>query len=76
MNGNYLGKSAFMTLDLNATNNWERPIYFNMTSLNTIALELKHMVLWEGWVYRLLPIDLEHEGGVNTKAMYSNLMDR
>lgn len=74
--GAYLEKSALMTLDLIATNNWERPIYFNMTSLNTIALEMKHMVLQEGQVYRLLPIEIDHGNAVNTEIMYTNLMDK
>ena len=72
--GNYIEKSAFMVLDLISTNNWERPIYFNMTSLNTIALDLNNHVLQEGMIYRLLPIELEADGAVDVKKMYSNMM--
>ena len=74
--GNYLEKSALMALDLIATNQWHRPIYFNVTSLNSISLDLKKHVVQEGLVYRLLPVHLEHDGAVNTTAMYSNLMEK
>ena len=69
-------KSALMVLDLIATNKWERPLYFNLTSLNSISINLKKHVLQEGSVYRLLPIKLDEQGAVNSDAMYSNLMDK
>jgi hypothetical protein len=72
--GNFMEKSAFMVLDLIANNNWERPIYFNLTSLNSISLNLKKHVLQEGHVYRLLPISLKNEGAIDTDKMYENLM--
>lgn len=75
-NGNYMEKSAFMALDLISTNNWERPIYFNMTSLNTIALDLQNHVLQEGLVYRFLPIHLENENELNLEKMYTNVMEK
>ena len=73
-NGNFMEKSAFMVLNLLVNNDWERPIYFNTTSLNSIALDLKSHVLQEGQVYRLLPIQMEDGGQVNTDKMYENLM--
>jgi len=69
-------KSAFMALDLIANNNWNRPIYFNMTSLNSISLNLKNHVLQEGQVYRLLPIELKNEGAIDNDKMYDNLMKK
>ncbi|MCK5281408.1 MAG: DUF2723 domain-containing protein, partial [Cyclobacteriaceae bacterium] len=74
--GNFMEKSALMVLDLIANNNWERPLYFNLTSLNSISLDLKKHVLQEGPVYRLLPIKLDEQGAVNSDAMYSNLIDK
>src|SRR5690606_15400061 len=35
--GNYMTKGGMMLMDLIATNDWERPIYFNNTSLSTIG---------------------------------------
>ncbi len=74
--GNFMDKSTFMVLDLIASSNWERPIYFNMTSLNSISLELKKHVLQEGPVHRLLPINLDKQGAINSDVMYSNLIDK
>jgi hypothetical protein len=68
-------KSTFMVLDLIASGNWERPIYFNITSLNAISLQLKTHVLQEGQVYRLLPIQIK-EGSIDTEKMYANLMEK
>ena len=74
--GNYLEKSNLMVLDIIATGNWERPVYFNITSLNALSLDLKKNVLHEGHVYRLLPIHLEAEGGVDPDRLYENLMEK
>ena len=74
--GNYLEKSTFMVLDLIATNRWERPIYFNNTSLNSIALELGKSVLKEGNVYRLLPVALPKGGAINLERMFVNIMEK
>lgn len=74
--GNYMEKSTFMALDLIASNQWQRPIYFNITSLNSITMDLKKHVLQEGMVYRLLPIELVKEGAIDTEKMYSNLMEK
>ncbi len=74
--GNFMEKSAFLVLDLIANSKWDRPLYFNMTSLNSISLNLKKHVLQEGPVYRLLPITLENQGAINTAVMYSNLIEK
>ncbi len=71
--GNFMDKSTFMVLDLIANNDWKRPLYFNLTSLNSISLDLKKHVLHEGSVYRLLPIQLDVPGAINSEVMYSNL---
>jgi MFS family permease len=75
-NGNFMEKSTLMVLDLIAKNDWCRPIYFNLTSLNSIGLDLKKHVLQEGQVYRLLPIELEREDAVDVEQMYENLMEK
>jgi len=77
MKGGYLGKADLMTLDLIVSNNWERPIYFNNTSLQGVNFDLRKYVVQEGVTYRLLPIendDLEQEM-VNTEVMYDNMMN-
>ncbi|MDI1324681.1 MAG: DUF2723 domain-containing protein [Algoriphagus sp.] len=54
--GQYVTKGTLMLIDLITTNNWERPIYFNNTSLATIGINLDEHVVMEGLTYRLLPI--------------------
>ncbi len=72
-------KNTLMLLDLLVTNNWERPIYFNSTSLQSISIDLNRYVVQEGNAYRLLPLenpDLYRTGElVNTDVMYDNLMN-
>ena len=70
-----LEKKDLAFLDLLQANNWERPIYFNNTSLNGINLDIKRNVVQEGFAYRLLPILNPSSGSlVNTDMMYNNLM--
>ncbi len=76
--GNGLEKKDLMILDIMNENNWERPIYFNTTSLNGINMNLKEYVIQEGLTYRLLPLkrnDVNSEF-VNKEVMYDNLINK
>ena len=76
--GNYVTKGTLMLLDLIVSNNWERPIYFNNTSLSTLGLNLEEHVVMEGLTYRLLPIrkpDTMREELVNTNLAMKNFME-
>ncbi|MEL7146253.1 MAG: DUF2723 domain-containing protein, partial [Bacteroidota bacterium] len=74
--GRMLEKKDLAILDILATNNWERPVYFNTTSLNQVNLELRRYALQEGLTYRVLPVVPESsDTGVNTEVMYDNLMN-
>ncbi|MDN3203292.1 glycosyltransferase family 117 protein [Algoriphagus sediminis] len=76
--GQYLTKGNLMLVDLIANNNWERPIYFNNTSLATIGLNLDDHVVMEGLTYRLLPIQKPpfiREELVNTNLAYENFTE-
>ncbi|WP_209330474.1 glycosyltransferase family 117 protein [Lunatimonas salinarum] len=74
--GNYITKGSLMLLDLIATNDWKRPIYFNNTSLATIGFDLSSHVVMEGLTYRLLPVQKpdNQEELVNTDLAYHNAM--
>lgn len=77
--GQYVTKGTMMLIDLIVSNNWERPIYFNNTSLATIGLNLEEHVVMEGLTYRLLPIrkpDYVREELVNTDLAYKNYMEK
>ncbi|WP_017732002.1 glycosyltransferase family 117 protein [Nafulsella turpanensis] len=77
LKGNALYKNDLMILDLIATNDWERPIYFNNTSLQSINFDLTEYVIHEGTAYRLLPIRNPNPQAemVNTEVMYDNMMN-
>lgn len=72
--GNYITKGSLMLLDLIATNDWKRPIYFNNTSLATIGFDLSSHVVMEGLTYRLLPVQKpdNQDELVNTDLAYHN----
>jgi hypothetical protein len=73
-----LEKNTLMILDLIANNNWERPIYFNNTSLMGAGVDLRPYVVQEGSTYRLLPIQNSNVRNelVNTDVMYDNMMNK
>ena len=75
--GNALEKNALILLDILVTNNWERPIYLNNTSLQSLGIDLTEYVMHEGTTYRLLPVrnPNPNEEMVNTEVMYKNMMN-
>ena len=78
LKGNYVTKGTMMLLDLIVSNNWERPIYFNNTSLSTIGLNISEHVVMEGMAYRLLPVqkpEYVRDELVNTDLAMKNYME-
>jgi len=77
LKGNGLEKNTFMILDMIANSNWDRPIYFNNTSLQNAGIDFRRFVVQEGNSYRLLPIDRGglQEDLVDTEIMYDNMMN-
>ena len=76
LKGSYLEKKDLMILDIIATNNWERPIYFNNTSKQGIRFDLEEYLVQEGNAYRLLPVtDINSPNTlVDTDKMFDNMM--
>ena len=78
--GGALYKNDLALLDIIATNNWERPIYFNQTSLMNINLNLRDYVVQEGATFRLLPIDSRKrqnsETTLNTEMPFNPTQDQ
>ena len=66
-----------MILDLIANNNWERPVYFNNTSLMGVNLDFRRNVVQQGNAFRLLPVVNNDPSDelVDTKTMYDNMMN-
>ncbi|MCF0039453.1 glycosyltransferase family 117 protein [Dyadobacter fanqingshengii] len=73
-----LYKSDLIMLDIIATNDWARPIYFSSTLGGSSYLNLKEYMQLEGYAYRLLPVKVPgaSDGYVNTDVMYNNLMNK
>jgi len=73
-------KANLMILDLLATNNWKRPVYFVMTTGTETYIGLEKYFHLEGLAYRLLPVKANSPEGqigeINTDVMYDNLMNR
>jgi len=80
LKGGGLEKKDLMILDLIMSNNWERPIYFNNTSMSQVNLDLSPYVVQEGNAYRLLPIrnpqPSRGEYLVDTEMMFDNVMTK
>ena len=77
---NYLYKNDLMLLDIIATNNWKRPIYFINPSAVSSFLDIDKYCHLEGFAYRFMPVlaesYIENAGGVNTTKAYDVLVNK
>lgn len=77
---NYVLKNDLMIMDLLAANNWERPVYFAVTTGSEAYLNLDKFLQLEGLAYRLVPIESTPQemasGGprIAEDIMYENVM--
>lgn len=78
LKGNALEKKDLALLDLLLTNNWERPVYVNYTSLDQFNVDLRPYVVMEGNTFRILPIRNPDPRNrlVNTEVAYTNIMKK
>lgn len=80
INRQAIEKNSLLILDLLATNNWKRPVYFVMTTGAETYIGLEKYFHLEGLAYRLLPVPAKSTDGqmgdVNTEVMYDNLMNK
>ena len=74
----YLSKSDVAILNIIAANNWERPVYFNHSTLYSGSMYFNDWVQFEGLTYRLIPIRSanrgEFTGRIDTEILYENVM--
>lgn len=74
----YLMKNDLIILDILAANDWERPVYFAITTGADSYLNMTGYFQLEGLAYRLVPYKAQSHDGqtgeVNTDIMYKNLM--
>ncbi len=75
----YITKDELMILDMIATNNWKRPIYFAITVGRDKYLNLQDYFQLEGFAYKLVPIKTPPSGinfgKVDSKVMYKNMIE-
>ena len=76
---NGLFRNDLMLLDLIATNNWKRPIYFANPNSHSKVLDVDKYCHLEGVVYRFKPTlatdYVKRIGGVNSDRTYEVIMD-
>lgn len=75
-----LDKSELMLLDLLATFDWSRPLYFTQ-AYALQPLGLRDYLQFDGFLYRLVPIKTTSDdpmsiGRVDTEYLYDNLMNK
>jgi hypothetical protein len=80
---NSLMKADLITLDVLATSNWNRPVYFAITTGSDVYLNMVDYFQLEGLTYHIVPIkntDPSDGGGsygrINTTILYDNLMNK
>ncbi len=79
---NHIMKNQMLVMSLLAGFDWERPIYFAVTTGPSAYLGLEDYFQLEGLAYRLVPIKTKESlnpnthGRVHTDRMYKNLMNK
>lgn len=77
VSANYLTKSDIAILSLFANNNWERPIYFDLSVLNTSNIKIDEYVQHEGFAYRFIPIkNPKNQPTIDTDILYDRLITK
>ncbi len=81
LNKNYLTVAEFCMLDLIATNNFERPLYFAFSVGNESYMGLNQYFSNEALAYKISPLKTENEdpystGKVNSDILYSKLFEK
>lgn len=78
LKGNYMTKSDLAVLDMLANNNWNRPIYFDLSVLQTISIDLGPYLQFEGLACRLVPLKYDgpsnQPGRIDSDILYKRLV--
>jgi hypothetical protein len=76
----YLVKNHLMILDMLATNNWERPIYYAITVSDDNYMNLEKYFQIHGLAFRIVPVEssgnIYGRGGIDTKIMFDNFVHK
>lgn len=75
----YVGKNSLMVLDILATNQWKRPVYYAVTVPTENYINMEDHFQVEGLAYRIVPVKNsadDIQGRVATDIMYDNMMNK
>ncbi len=75
LGSSYIRKNQMMVLDLLASSDWERPVYFASTVGSSHYLKLDPYLQLEGLAYRVVPLKSETPQA-NTDILYDNVMNK
>lgn len=78
---NYVSRAELSMLAILAHNNWERPIYYTITTPEVNYMGLDRYLVSEGFAYRLMPVDFGLREGdpatlENVEKTYDNIMNK
>ena len=80
LKGSGITKNHLIVLDILAHNNWERPVYFAITTGTSSYVGLQDYFQIEGMTYRLVPVKTPSRGGqigrTATGAMFNHMMNK
>lgn len=80
INKSLIEKKHLIILDLLATNNWERPVYFSTTVNSADYMGLSEYFQLEGLTTRIVPVrsggDEDSPANINQEVMYENMMKK
>lgn len=76
----YVTRAELSILSILANNNWERPVYFTITTPESSYIGLDRYLVSEGFALRLMPVEMGLEIGdpatlVNTDASFQNIIE-
>lgn len=79
INRKFIQKNQLMVMDLLATNNWKRPVYFAITVADNYYLNLSDYFELAGLTYKIVPAYMKDEfysfGGINPEIAYERLIN-
>ena len=79
---NLLYKNDIMTLDLIASSDWTRPVYFAAPNSVRNFLDIEKYCYMEGWVYKFMPVAPDSTnyipslGSIDAKGSYDIIMNK
>ncbi|NGM64823.1 DUF2723 domain-containing protein [Sphingobacterium sp. SGR-19] len=78
---NHVSRAELSMLAILANNNWERPIYYTITTPESNYMGLDRYLVNEGFAYRLMPVDFGLKEGdpstiENVDQIYDNVMNK